>query len=495
MQFIGFEAFQGVSGRLVGLGMIHSLWIGLLVAAVVELALQVRSRLSHEARHRILLAALLLVATGPVAATLLQRNLAARSTRGAPSNELIKIALDLRRPLKLPSTNDRMPIRSVNETKGDWARLLSIITSPISRLATAMQGYQPILVGAWLTGMFAFGCVLALGSRAVHRICRDARPAPHAIRERARRLARRARLRKPPRVMVHRRLNEPCLCGLFRPVILLPEHWLDCGNARLLDAILAHELAHARRLDHVINLAQRLLEVAMFFSPAVHWLSRCLRRQREFCADALAVRLTRDPLALAGALESVARLRLISPERPVQGSALGGQSISLLPRIQELLGMMPSRPRPRLWPFAALPAAGLVALIAATSSLSQEKAVADRPNAQLAPPQNSGPDVFSVTGSYGPVSRDGAPLDAPAPADFDRQICFEVRYISLDANPWREAVKDHIKLIKEEADVCAWIIDDKSLSDLLTLANRDHDLERPSSPEGHNLRKSARIDF
>jgi hypothetical protein len=112
-----------------------------------------------------------------------------------------------------------------------------------------------------------------------------------------------------------------------------------------------------------VNLAQRLVEVGMFFHPAVHWLSRSLRRERELCADALAVRLTGDPLALAEALQSVARLRLTSPKVAAVGASLGGPSVSLLPRIQELIGMTPLRPRFPVWPFAALPAAGFLALL------------------------------------------------------------------------------------------------------------------------------------
>ena len=456
MQAIGFEAFQGVTGRLVGLGLLHSLWIGLLVASLVALALQIRPRLSHQTRHRILLAALLLVATGPVLATLLHSSLASCPTRKTSPSEPIAIVSGSGTSRALPfGAIDRVTIRSTIETEGRRARWLAITSVAFSQLVTAVDRYQPILVAVWLTGMAAFGGVLTSGSRAVYRLCGEARPAPAAIRERALKLARRARLRKPPRVMVHAYLREPCLGGLLRPVILMPEALLDCAKIELIDAILAHELAHARRFDHLVNPVQRLLEGTFFFNPAVHWLSRSVRRHREFCADALAVRLTRDPLALAEALESVALLRLSSLARPAPGSALGGPSVSLLPRIQELIGMTPSRPRRRLWPFAALPAAGLVALIASASGLSQEKPIADSPQVPVMNAQN------------GPSSV------APAPADLDRQISFEVRYVSLDANPWREAVKDHLKLIKQEADVSAWIIDDKSISDLLTSAQED----------------------
>ena len=150
------------------------------------------------------------------------------------------------------------------------------------------------------------------------------KPIPRRRRfvRRARALARRLRLRKLPAILVHPRIDEPFLTGLFQPAILLPARWLTLTRADLLDAILAHELAHARRLDQLVNLAQRLMEAILFFHPAVHWLSRSLRRQREFCTDHLAVRATRNPLAMASALESVALLRLSSRPPRVAGRAL-----------------------------------------------------------------------------------------------------------------------------------------------------------------------------
>ena len=178
-------------------------------------------------------------------------------------------------------------------------------------------------------------------------------------------------------------------------MVLLPGRWAASAPPRAIDAILAHELAHARRRDQVVNLAQRLAEVALFFHPAVHWLSRSLRRERELCADALAVRLTGDPLALAESLQSVARLRLESRRIPAAGTSLGGPSVSLLPRIQELIGMTPPRPRLSAWPFAALPAAGFLALVAAAAGAVDDRPAApaategDRPPAKAATPRET----------------------------------------------------------------------------------------------------------
>ena len=154
--------------------------------------------------------------------------------------------------------------------------------------------------------------------------------------------------------------------------------------------------------------------MVLFFHPAVHWLSRSLRRERELCTDALAVRMTHDPLALAEALQSVARLRLHfrSPrEMTIAGTSLGGQTVSLLPRIQELIGMTPTRPQRRIWPFAALPAAGIIALIATAAGLARDN-----------PPSSS-----ATTKARPPVSATRA--DSGKTAETERSIQYEVRSV------------------------------------------------------------------
>jgi hypothetical protein len=134
---------------------------------------------------------------------------------------------------------------------------------------------------------------------------------------------------------------------------------------------------------------------------------------------------------------------------------LGGQDLSLLPRIQELLGMTPSRLRRRYWPAAALPAAGIIALVTSAAGLSQD-------HGTVASPDGSRP----LPATYGPLTAPRAPLP-------DRQISFEVRFIKLSTEPWRELLKDRLKLVQQEADVSAWIVDKKSLVDLLNHSQSD----------------------
>ena len=97
---------------------------------------------------------------------------------------------------------------------------------------------------------------------------------------------------------------------------------------QLLEAVIAHELAHLRRCDLWVNLLQRLVESVLFYHPAVWWLSSRLRRERELCCDALAVAATGERLAYAEALQLTAELtaRLASVDgRPALAAGLAAK--------------------------------------------------------------------------------------------------------------------------------------------------------------------------
>ena len=341
--------------------------------------------------------------------------------------------------------NSRLESTEIGPLQFDPGRFAAESFANISMLA---RKSRPFVLTAWSFGVAIFASYMMLGASTVRRMRREAEPALPETRAMCEALARRLGITCVPSVLVHRRVGEPFLCGIVRPAIILPGPWLTTGRGDSLQAILAHELAHAKRMDHLVNLAQRTVEMMLFFHPAIHWLSRSLRRQREFWRDALAVRLTGNPLALATALESVARLSVSLSPAPLGASTLGGQSTSLLPRIKELLGMKPSRARPGIWPFAAVPAAGLVALFATSAGLAS-----DHPTGAA-----SGP---AVTLRPHPT-QENQPL-----------ISFEVRYLSLDAQPWRDLATNRLKLVQQDADVCVWIIDDEAMFDLLTDAQKN----------------------
>lgn len=135
----------------------------------------------------------------------------------------------------------------------------------------------------------------------------------------------------------------PFTARLFRPVIWLPLTLLTQLPTAQLEALLAHELAHIRRLDWLSNGVQCVIESLLFFHPGAWWLSRRIRQEREHACDDLAVAACGDAIALAEALAQLERHRHPSPRLVL--AANGG---SLMQRITRLLTSTTPRARWRV---------------------------------------------------------------------------------------------------------------------------------------------------
>ena len=144
------------------------------------------------------------------------------------------------------------------------------------------------------------------------------------------------------------------MIGWLHPIILLPAASLTGLTPGQLEAILAHELAHVRRLDYLVNGFQCLVETLLFYHPVVWWISRCVREEREHCCDDLVLEVCEDRLVYARALAALEQSRAGLPEFAF--AANGG---SLLNRIRRLLGTPdPSAPM-TAWQISGL---GLLAI-------------------------------------------------------------------------------------------------------------------------------------
>ncbi|HUE72040.1 MAG TPA: M56 family metallopeptidase, partial [Pirellulaceae bacterium] len=215
---------------------------------------------------------------------------------------------------------------------------------------------QPYLLALWLAGVCVLGLRLAGGLVGVWRVSQRRLPLPRTLAERVERLGKRLRIDALPRVFLSRHISEALAVGFWRPVVLVPAAWVTEMPLEVLEAVIAHELAHLRRLDLWVNLLQRVVETLFFYHPAVWWVSRQLREEREMCCDELAVRATGARLAYVEALELIARERLAGV-RPALAAGIRGESnMKLLARVRNVLRGAGDETG-SLWP------AGLLALL------------------------------------------------------------------------------------------------------------------------------------
>ena len=180
----------------------------------------------------------------------------------------------------------------------------------------------------------------------------------------------------------------PHVFGWLKPVIVVPVAALAQLPPAQLEALLAHELAHIRRRDYLVNLLQIVVESLLFYHPAVWWVSSVIRRERELCCDDLAVDICGDRIEYSQAL---LKLEEVTPAMSIAASGSG-----LKQRIARLL----STNEADGWAWSA-PLAPVLALTAVVVLLSGVWWV------QGAPPAPPGPSSPVVA---------PAPSEPPAPA-------------------------------------------------------------------------------
>jgi beta-lactamase regulating signal transducer with metallopeptidase domain len=221
---------------------------------------------------------------------------------------------------------------------------------------------------AWLVGVACLSARTIGGWRLIQRLRTNAlEQVPEAVQSRFGALRAKLGITRQVQLCVSDRIRGPVAMGVFRSMVLLPASCLLALNPEQLEMVLAHELAHIRRADYFWNLIQTMIETLFFFHPAVWWLGRRIREQRELCCDDLVVEMCADPLMYATAL-----LRLEEQRRSeldlTLAMALDGHrpQSGLRARITRLLGDAESEKESRelaSLPLAAISAALLLMLL------------------------------------------------------------------------------------------------------------------------------------
>jgi HEAT repeat protein/beta-lactamase regulating signal transducer with metallopeptidase domain len=308
----------------------------------------------------------------------------------------------------------------------------AIVRSAIANSAIAgssiAQSALPVLVAAWIVGVSLLSIRLLGGWLRARSLTRtEVAPVPDFCTAAVARLAARLNVRGAVRILESRLIEAPIALGWLRPVILLPTSALSGLPVEQLDAIIAHELAHIRRHDYLVNLAQSVIETVLFYHPAVWWVSRQVRQEREHCCDDAAVAACGDRQRYARALVGMEQLRGPLPLPVVRAN--GG---SLVMRIRRLLTPELSHvePAPR-W------AASVIALATALTV----GAAAGVPAAMVASPD----DIERSERS----GREPAASRTVAPAAVEEQTPAKAPTIVHAANPsaplaekWTQAEQD-----------------------------------------------------
>lgn len=346
-----------------GWAVIHSLWQGALVAAMLATALALLRQRSAAARHTACLLALAVMLGGFGFTLTRSGTQPARVALQAPVPALPQLRAEVEHGTVQDQWDELRAEGRTPESNPEprELRAAAAATQPtVKAWAEQLAGYAPRVGAVWLTGIALLLLWRIGGSWRVRSLRRNGVAAPSAEAQRVlAQLADRLGVRRAVQLLESSRAAVPMLTGFLRPVILLPARLASGLSSRELEALLAHELAHFARGDVWTNLLVLCAETIFFYQPGAWWIARRARREREHAADDLALRICEGRGAYATALARLAGLD--SPPAP----ALAASGASLLERIRRILGQ-PARAESSagLW-------AGAGALLSAALILSQ----------------------------------------------------------------------------------------------------------------------------
>lgn len=325
--------------------LVHFLWQGALVWILTGWLLNVLEKSKASVRYAVAAGALFLMALLPVFTAL----------------QLVESAGEPVLAAAAPPAAQQAAVAAPAASNGGAA----------ARTAQTFGGsLLPWLFGSWLAGVSLLSLYHLVGWRWARRLSNDGEPVGESVAALARDLCRKMGIGRAVAFLESSAVSVPTVVGWLRPVVLVPASTLTGLSPRQLEAILAHELAHIRRHDYLINLLQTAVETLLFYHPAVWWVSAQVRRERENCCDDLAVAVCGDRLGYARALVDLEGLR--SAPR----LALAASGGSLTDRVRRLVGA-PGRRSRRPWAagllaLALLPAGAAVQLACAGKTVADE---------------------------------------------------------------------------------------------------------------------------
>jgi beta-lactamase regulating signal transducer with metallopeptidase domain len=292
--------------RIVALTLLHFLWQGAALAAAAYVSLSLLR--SSSARYAFLVGLLVLMLAAPMA-TFLVLNSQATAPTSASAIALSGVA-------------------SETPAHAFAARHQSTASSQTA------PDYFFLLVELWFAGVVLFSLRSAGGFFLVVQLRRkESMPVSQELLDLCEALQKKMGITRMVRYCESLQLSAPVVVGWIRPVVLLPVSALTGLDDTQLRAVIAHELAHIQRLDAFVNLFQIAVESLLFYHPAVWWLGKRIREERENCCDDAAVAVCGSPVTYAHALARMAESR-VAPQL-----VMAANRGPLAARVARLLGI------------------------------------------------------------------------------------------------------------------------------------------------------------
>jgi beta-lactamase regulating signal transducer with metallopeptidase domain len=348
--------------RMVGWALLHFVWQGAAMAALLSVALAFCKRAS--VRYAIAVVALLLMLALPFLTFFVMQ--------GPASQAAVPVA----------ETSTPAPVMSASP--GPLTRHARVAPQKDESRPEAMLW----LVRIWMIGVVLFSLRSAGGFVLVQRLRRIATiPVSGELLRLCMAVQRRMGIERAVRFCRSAALQVPAVVGGIRPIVLLPVTALTGLIDSQIASIVAHELAHIQRLDYFVNVFQVFAETVLFYHPAVWWVNKRIRIERENCCDDTAIAVCGNRLDYVRALTHLENAR-ITPR-----FAMAANGSPLKARVRRLLGMTEENEGVRSGSslLGVMVVAGIV--LAASSLVSGAKAQVEKQGPASTPAPMVAPNV------------------------------------------------------------------------------------------------------
>ena len=313
--------------QALGWTLLHFLWQGAMVVGLTACALELVDKRSARLRYAFGCVGMLLLVAAP---------LITFSREYSSAIPVSPAAYAAPQVLELAASGASTTIDRSREFIGLVRGTSPSPAAPIDwrgAFATLLSPVIPALVLFWAVGVLLLSLRVARGTVGAWRMRTSHTSAvPAKWEHKLAEIAARMDVRRTIRILQSSLAEVPAVIGVMKPVILLPVSALSGLSTEQLEMILAHEIAHVRRFDYLVNFLQTLVETVFFYHPAVWWISNQIRLEREHCCDDAALAVCGNPVQYARALAELETLRSGRPSPAI--AATGG---SLMARIKRIL--------------------------------------------------------------------------------------------------------------------------------------------------------------
>jgi len=301
---MGLFEVSEIMMHAIGKTIIHSLWIGLMILALLRLAqAYIPVRLSG-LRYSMAVSALFLLFISIIASFLML------------FEPLSSMQVSLSSPLAFPLVSGKLFLRSNGESVLN-ANLLFSVCGYIYFAGALIMLFRSVASLTYVRRLQSSG--IQLGPEWQLKFSR---------------ISLSLGIKRPVKFLESALANGPMLVGYLKPAVIVPAGMITMLPVSQVETILMHELYHLKRRDYLVNIVQLFIEGILFYHPVVWIISGFIRSEREHCCDDRVLRATDNPENYAKALIHIAEQQQFTRLAP---GAVGSRKHHFHSRIKRIL--------------------------------------------------------------------------------------------------------------------------------------------------------------